>query len=328
MQYIEMLDRIFRVQDNTRSIRDGHLVVDVGTQGVYNLRRAQSTSTYLLQRVGDLADTQTVYSIKTLDVGNHNDRDRIIPKTSHLEFNIFCDEVKKKSSPAYTNPFDDLDGDTVYNYAIMENKPVPPKPIKVVEATHKHIQMLRNDLDLPDGAVEILNKYAQYRKFRDEYEQPIKIADVDNIVELNIETCETFDAFITSLSEYVKINFLRNVTTPYIMNRFVTSSHEWKSSTHIEKTVDSSIATSSRKILFVQLLLVSSEGKRQYISFKISSGTRQDVFEIMNYACKIKPTEPKYRFAGLEKYIDECKTRVLGDKYNRELQYTTLTGVL
>lgn len=328
MQYIEMLDRIFRVQDNKRSIRDGHLVVDVGNQGVYNLRRAQNTNTYLLQRVGDLTDTQTVYSIKTLDITHYKDRDRIIPVTSHAEFNIFCEEVKKKSSPVYTNPFDkDPDVDTVYNYALVEKKPVPPEPIKVVEATHKHIQMLRNDLDLPDGAIEILNKYAEYRKFREEYEQQIVVADVDNIIELDIRNCETFDAFITSLSEYVKINFLRNVTTRYTVNKFVTSSNDWKSSTQIAKTLDSSIATSEHKTLYVQLMLMSPEGRR-YISFRIPSATRQNLFEIMNYACKITPMEPKYRFAGLEKYIDECKTRVLGDKYNRKLQYTTLTGVL
>lgn len=326
MQYIEMLDRIFRVQDNTRSIRDGHQVVDVKNQGVYILRRAQYTNTYLLQRVGDLADTQTVYRIKTLDLDNPHDQHKISVFTSSDEFSI----LTKATSP-YGKDIDleyAINALVQYNYESMENKKEPAKPKEII-ITHQHIKKLRIELDLPDEAVSILNDHALHVHYNNENERPIPCAGMDTIIQIKTTNLDEFDKFIVSLSEYVKIKHLRNITTRYHGNSYVTQSNEWKSSKNTAELLSQSIFDGAYETLYVELLLMSTEGKSQTVCFKVGrSLTITNAFDILNYACKITPMEPKYRFAGLEKYIDECKTRVLGDKYNRKLQYTTLTGVL
>lgn len=316
MEYFEICDRIYRA--TAPAVGGRCPVIDVKTQKVYMLRGSMYNRGYFAIENSDGKTTPiSMDSIKTLDITTLDLSSRV-GKFSHTEFLILMDEYSdisngktslKTANPSLVDPY---------------NRERKEKPVKVVTVTHRNIKQLREELDLPDEAVKILNEYSSHVHYESDYERPIKCASMDLIIAIDAGKLDKFDKFVTSLSEYVKITHVRNIATRYIYNSYVSSSHEWKSSKN------GCVYDSTFDTVYVHLNLVSSAGKALDVCFRINglAYSQSIANDIMTYASKITPSEPRYRFAGLEKYIDQCKTRVLGDRYNPELQYTKLDGVL
>lgn len=328
MQYILMLERVFRVTNNKSSIHVGHRVIDIKTEVDYILRRSAYTNVYLLQRVGDDSDSTKVDRIVSLDPKkNSTHLTRVVTYSSRNEYRLMLEsdgEERDKNNHVFCEM---LNAFVNYDYAKEEKKRDVVKQKEPILAKHETVQKMRDVLELEDDAVRLLNKYAYYTKKNDN-EYPIPLADLDDIIRIRVESNGEFVAFIKELVKYANVKHVQSVACRYCTNSANNKTENFRRS-NTKKLSGIQLVTSDFDTLFVQFELSSFSGKSMLIAFRISFTVDESQGNsIVCSASTMLGNQRNYKALGLEQFINECKERVLGDKYNPELQYTKLDGVI